>query len=137
MPPPMDLPPPPLHPVLPPEVHIAGEEEVFFRTEDGLQIQALAHVPPEAERVAVLCHPHPLYGGTMHNALVVVVAKRLRERGNERAGWLRLNFRGSGQSGGRYVAGKGGVKGAGGAVGGVGRGLASAEVSVVGVSFGT
>src|ERR1043166_8532207 len=116
MAPPMDLPPPPLHPELPPEVAISGEEETFFRTEDGLQIQALAHLPPGAERVAVLCHPHPLYGGTMHNAIVVVVAKRLRERagtgplganaipGSEPTsiGWLRLNYRGVGKSEGTY-----------------------------------
>ena len=37
MPPSMDLPPPPLHPELPPEVRITGEEEIFFRTEDGLK----------------------------------------------------------------------------------------------------
>jgi len=46
----MDLPPPPLHPELPPEVRITGEEELFFRTEDGLAIEALANVPDSAKR---------------------------------------------------------------------------------------
>src|SRR5262249_22197468 len=113
MSPPMDLPPPPLHPELPPEVRISGEEEVFFRTDDGLSIQALANLPPSAARVAVLCHPHPLYGGTMHNAIMVVVAKRLLERGlggptgaSVATGWLRLNYRGVVKSEGSYGGGK-------------------------------
>jgi alpha/beta superfamily hydrolase len=102
----MDLPPPPLHPELPPEVRIAGEEELFFRTEDGVTIQALGNLPAAAGRVAVLCHPHPLYGGTMDNAIVVIVAKRLLERGQGSVGWLRLNYRGVGKSEGAYGAGK-------------------------------
>src|SRR5262245_51416923 len=106
MPPSMDLPPPPTNPELPPEVSIGGEEELFFRTADGVGIQALANLPATAERVAVLCHPHPLYGGTMHNAIVVVVAKRLLERGQGKIGWLRLNYRGVGKSEGAYGAGK-------------------------------
>jgi len=102
----MDLPPPPLHPELPPEVRITGEDELFFRTDDGVAIEALANLPDAVGRVAVLCHPHPLYGGTMHNAIMVVVAKRLLERGQGQVGWLRLNYRGVGKSEGAYGAGK-------------------------------
>jgi uncharacterized protein len=132
-----DLPPPPERPELPPEVRIGQEQELSLTTEDGVALEALAHLPASAQRAIVLCHPHPLYGGTMHNALVVVVAKRLRERGNERAGWLRLNFRGVGKSGGRYDAGKAEVNDARAAISEVRRRLPSAKVSVVGVSFGT
>src|SRR5258706_12440567 len=106
MPPSADLPTPPEHPELPPEVRIPGEEELFFTTEDGVSIEARAWLPSAAVRVAVLCHPHPLYGATLHNALVVVVAKRLLERGQDRVGWLRLNFRGVGKSSGTYGGGK-------------------------------
>src|SRR6266536_3618362 len=102
----IDLPPPPAHPELPPEVSIPSEEELFFRTEDGHRIEALGNLAPSADRVAILCHPHPLYGGTMHNAIVVVLAKRLLERGQGRVGWIRFNYRGVGRSEGRYSAGK-------------------------------
>jgi alpha/beta superfamily hydrolase len=139
----MDLPPPPLHPELPPEVRVPGEEEVFFITEDGVQIQALAHLPAEARRVAVLCHPHPLYGGTMHNAIVVVVAKRLRELGQgagpgepSAAGWLRLNYRGVGKSGGSYGNGKSEVSDVRAAFAEVRRRSPRAKLSLVGYSFG-
>jgi alpha/beta superfamily hydrolase len=153
----MDLPPPPLHPELPPEVRIAGEEETVFRTEDGVQIQALAYVPAQAERVAVLCHPHPLYGGTMHNAIVVVVAKRLRERGQSMTGggaagtpptptpmgpdpssigWLRLNYRGVGKSEGKYGAGKAEIFDVRAAFAEVRRRAPRAKLSLVGYSFG-
>lgn len=104
MPPSAELPPPPEQPELPPEVHIPGEEEVAFRTEDGLLIEARGYFPAKAERAIVLCHPHPLYGGTFNNAIVVSVAKRLLERAPQTVSWLRLNFRGVGRSEGVYDA---------------------------------
>ena len=104
MPPSAELPPPPEHPELPPEVHLPGEEELAFRTEDGVLIEARGYFPATAERGIVLCHPHPLYGGTFNNAIVVSVAKRLLERGRAKVGWLRLNFRGVGRSEGRHDA---------------------------------
>jgi hypothetical protein len=49
---------------------------------------------------AVVCHPHPLYGGTMHNKVVYRIARGLR-----RAGMvvLRFNFRGAGRSQGTHA----------------------------------
>src|SRR5260221_2733498 len=137
MAPSIDLPPPPERPELPPEVRIGDERDLSLATVDGVTLEALAHLPEAAERAVVLCHPHPLYGGTMHNALVVVVAKRLRDRGNDRAGWLRLNFRGVGRSEGTYGAGQAQVNDARAAIGQVRRRLPSAKVSLVGISFGT
>jgi alpha/beta superfamily hydrolase len=136
MPPSMDLPPPPLHPELPPEVRIAGEEAITFRTEDGLTIEALANLPSSARRVAVLCHPHPLYGGTMHNAIVVIVAKRLLERGQGSVGWLRLNYRGVGKSEGQYGSGKTESLDVRAAFAEARRRVPGAKVSLVGYSFG-
>jgi uncharacterized protein len=133
----IELPPPPERPELPPEVRIGDEQDVSLVAEDGVTLEALGHLPASAERAVVLCHPHPLYGGTMHNALVVVVTKRLRERGAERAGWLRLNFRGVGKSEGRYDAGRAEVNDARAGIKEVRRRLPSAKVAVVGVSFGT
>ena len=54
--------------------------------------------------VAVVCHPHPLFGGTMHNKVVYQTAKALHERG---APVLRFNFRGAGQSEGEHDNGRG------------------------------
>jgi uncharacterized protein len=58
--------------------------------------------PPEL--VAVLCHPHPLFGGTLHNKVVYQTAKTLDALGIP---VLRFNFRGAGLSGGAHDRGEG------------------------------
>jgi hypothetical protein len=58
----------------------------------------------EPNFVAVVCHPHPLYGGTMHNKVVYRTAKALHQRA---ASVLRFNFRGAGQSEGVHDRGIG------------------------------
>lgn len=58
----------------------------------------------EPDFVAVVCHPHPLYGGTIHNKVVYQTAKALHQRG---ASVLRFNFRGAGQSEGVHDRGIG------------------------------
>lgn len=54
--------------------------------------------------VAVIAHPHPLFGGTLHNKVVQTLA-----RAHVQQGWLsvRFNFRGVGQSQGAYDEGRG------------------------------
>ena len=61
---------------------------------------------PEQARagVAVICHPHPLHGGTMHNKVVTMVDRSLRELG---LNTVRFNFRGVGQSAGEHDNGRG------------------------------
>jgi uncharacterized protein len=59
---------------------------------------------PEPRRVAVVCHPHPLFGGTMHNKVVFQLAKALHQHG---VPVLRFNFRGAGLSEGRHDKGRG------------------------------
>jgi alpha/beta superfamily hydrolase len=59
---------------------------------------------PEPRRVAVVCHPHPLFGGTMHNKVVYQTAKALHNSG---APVLRFNFRGAGLSEGLHDKGNG------------------------------
>ena len=54
--------------------------------------------------VAVLCHPHPLFGGTMHNKVVYQAAKALHRLGIP---VLRFNFRGAGVSEGKHDKGVG------------------------------
>lgn len=61
--------------------------------------------PDEPPRVAiVLAHPHPQYGGTMHNKVVYQIAKGLCRT---RAAVLRFNFRGVGASQGAWDDGPG------------------------------
>ncbi len=55
-------------------------------------------------RVAVVCHPHPLHGGTLHTTVVHRMAKGLRRA---RVATLRFNFRGVGRSTGTHDDGKG------------------------------
>ena len=53
---------------------------------------------------AIVCHPHPLGGGTMHNKVVFKVAQTLQMLGIPA---LRFNFRGVGHSTGSYDEGRG------------------------------
>ena len=52
----------------------------------------------------VLCHPHPMHGGTMHNKVVTMLERTLRESGLDT---VRFNFRGVGHSEGEYDNGYG------------------------------
>jgi uncharacterized protein len=54
--------------------------------------------------VALVCHPHPLFGGTMHNKVVYQAAKALHRKGMP---VLRFNFRGVGLSEGEHNRGRG------------------------------
>jgi len=72
------------------------------------QLEAIYRPASErAERVALVLHPHPLYGGTMHNKVVAHSARAL-----ESAGFvtLRFNFRGVGASSGTHDGGRGGAE---------------------------
>jgi hypothetical protein len=66
------------------------------------RLEALLEEPEEgAPRLAALvCHPHPLHGGTMHNKVVYRIARGLRKEG---AVVLRFNFRGVGRSEGAHA----------------------------------
>lgn len=57
-----------------------------------------------AELFLVLAHPHPLYGGSMHNKVIDQLFRRSKERG---WGVLRFNFRGVGKSTGTFDEGEG------------------------------
>jgi alpha/beta superfamily hydrolase len=61
--------------------------------------QTESGVPAEARAAAIVCHPHPRFGGSMHNNVVFRIA-----RGLQRAGLavVRFNFRGAGKSEGEH-----------------------------------
>jgi alpha/beta superfamily hydrolase len=56
------------------------------------------------KRFGVVCHPHPLYGGTLENKVVYTLARAFVELGVPA---IRFNFRGVGVSGGGYDEGRG------------------------------
>jgi alpha/beta superfamily hydrolase len=60
--------------------------------------------PASTAAYAVVCHPHPLHGGTMDNKVVVTAARGLQDAG---VSTIRFNFRGVGASGGVYDEGRG------------------------------
>jgi alpha/beta superfamily hydrolase len=64
-------------------------------------IEAMIERPPDprTDIVAVCCHPHPLYGGTMQNKVVHTLARACQD---QRVTSLRFNFRGVGASEGRH-----------------------------------
>ena len=69
------------------------------------RIQLLRNAPEAGSRgVAVIAHPHPLFGGTMDNKVVQTLARAFVH-----CGWtaLRFNFRGVGASQGSYDEGRG------------------------------
>lgn len=60
-------------------------------------------VSSDPTEVALVCHPHPLFGGTLHNKIVYHAAKVLHEAGMP---VLRFNFRGAGLSEGQHDKGR-------------------------------
>jgi alpha/beta superfamily hydrolase len=98
------LPPPPANPVRSPPVTVRGEVEARVGS-----LEARVHVPASPRRAIVICHPHPLYGGSMHSPVPLAIAKCLADRAGEAAAWARFNFRGVGASAGTYDDGRGEV----------------------------
>jgi uncharacterized protein len=78
----------------------------FFLEGPAGRLEAMLWTVASADppRVAVVCHPHPLFGGTMHNKVVYQAAKALHRTG---APVLRFNFRGAGLSEGVHDKGLG------------------------------
>ncbi len=81
--------------------------ESFFLQGRAGRIECLLKTPGAGAGVsgaAVVCHPHPLYGGTMHSKVVYAVASALVARG---LAVLRFNFRSVGLSAGAHDGGAG------------------------------
>jgi len=137
--PPVDrLPPPPATPVRSPAVAVTGEETTRVEgLRGGPALEARVHAPSGAKRAVVLCHPHPLYGGSMHSPVPLAIAKYLSEVARGRVAWARFNFRGVGASEGVYDGGRGEVDDARGVLEYVLRAEPGAAVAICGHSFGS
>lgn len=80
-------------------------ESLFIPGPAG-RLEALLEEPEDAAPTgaALVCHPHPQHGGTMHNKVVYRVARGLRAAGNA---VLRFHYRGVNLSEGSYAQGEG------------------------------
>jgi alpha/beta superfamily hydrolase len=81
------------------------ESRNFFLTGPAGRLEAILWRPSARafSMAAVVCHPHPLFGGTMHNKVVYQAAKSLDALGLP---VLRFNFRGTGKSEGKHDRGE-------------------------------
>lgn len=83
------------------------ESRNFFLQGPAGRLEAILWTPVRNDATpmaALVCHPHPLFGGTMHNKVVYQAAKSLDALGLP---VLRFNFRGAGTSAGQHDKGDG------------------------------
>jgi alpha/beta superfamily hydrolase len=106
----------------------------FFDGPAGRMEAILKEPPTPAARAAIVCHPHPLFGGTMHNKVVFRIAKAFQGAG---FAVLRFNFRGAGRSQGEHDEGRGEQDDLRAAIKFMEEKYANAELWLAGFSFGS
>lgn len=82
-------------------------ETTFLLPAPAGELEVIANAPEQLKNppaVAIICHPHPLHGGTMNNKVVTTLARMFREIGMYT---VRFNFRGVGKSTGTFDQGNG------------------------------
>lgn len=80
----------------------AGARESIQGAAGAIEVASV--VPESPVAIAVVAHPHPLFGGTMDNKVVTTVARAFADAG---AAVFRFNFRGVGASEGAHDEGRG------------------------------
>ena len=93
-------------PIVNPEHFPERRSELALRGPAGA-LECICDVPEAADArpaTMVICHPHPLHGGTMHNKVVTILERSMRELGLRT---VRFNFRGVGASAGVHDDGHG------------------------------
>ena len=112
-------------------VYPAGN--LFIQVAHG-QLEAILKQPRgPAKGVALVLHPHPLGGGTMHNKVVFRAASALNDAGLIT---LRINFRGVGQSSGAHDEGRGELEDVRAGLDYLAREFAGLRITLCGFSFG-
>jgi uncharacterized protein len=109
----------------------------FFLEGPAGKLEAILWTPARSvapQIAAVLCHPHPLFGGTLHNKVVYQAAKSLDALGIP---VLRFNFRGAGLSAGEHDRGSGERGDVQAAIDFLAREYSGASLLVGGFSFGS
>jgi alpha/beta superfamily hydrolase len=82
----------------------SAPERLFIEGEAGALEAIVEETAVAGSSYGIVCHPHPLFGGTMDNKVVTTVARALQETGIPT---VRFNFRGVGASAGAYDQGVG------------------------------
>ena len=88
-------------------MHVVHDSQNFFLNGPAGRLEAILWTPDRPgtpSLAALVCHPHPLFGGTMHNKVVYNAAKTMDALGIPT---LRFNFRGAGLSAGEHDKGRG------------------------------
>lgn len=98
------------------------------------RLEALYRDLQDPAGIAVVCHPHPSGGGTLHNKVVFRAARGLE---NANVATLRFNFRGVGTSGGKHDGGEGEQLDVVSAIEWARRGNPGKKIFVGGFSFGS
>lgn len=118
-------------------MQIHHDSRNFFLQGPAGQLEAILWTPTRAGTsgiAAVFCHPHPLFGGTLHNKVVYQAAKSLDALGIP---VLRFNFRGAGLSAGAHDRGLGERGDVQAAIDFLAKEFAGASLLVGGFSFGS
>ena len=79
------------------------EEVIFFNGAVG-PVETIVEAPPDPRGIALVCHPHPLFGGANTNKVTQTLARTFARLGYVS---LRPNFRGVGASAGTHDDGRG------------------------------
>lgn len=113
---------------------LSAQEIVLFIDGPAGKLEALYNAQEDAKGITLVCHPHPLYAGTMHNKVVATLQRTARDNG-----WstLRFNFRGVGKSEGSYGEGEGEIADAKAAFGWLQAKHPDLPIVIMGFSFGS
>lgn len=121
-----------------PAVAVAGETEIRVAGLPGSpSLAARLHATPGAVRAVAICHPHPLYGGSMNSPVPLAIARCLSDQARERVAWARFDFRGVGASDGVYDDARGEVDDALAVIDELRRAVPGVPIAVCGHSFGS
>jgi uncharacterized protein len=115
---------------------MARKIESLFLAGPAGRLEALIEEPEEGapRATALVCHPHPQHGGTMHNKVVYRIARGLRRSGHA---ILRFNYRGVNLSEGSYAQGEGELEDAGAALAYLRGRYPALPYTLAGFSFGS
>lgn len=91
-------------PTFAPVARPPDDRSIRLRTRDVVDLAAALVVPEPPVGSVVVCHPHPLFGGTMDSKVVTSTHRAFRDRSFAS---IRFDFRGAGGSGGEHDRGRG------------------------------
>ena len=117
------------------QVLVSHDSRNLFLEGPAGRLEAILWTPTAQKRMlaALACHPHPLYGGSMHNKVVYQAAKSFDALG---VPVLRFNFRGVGLSAGEHDRGRGELEDVRAGLDFLTREFAETPLLVCGFSFG-